>query len=206
MLLIFIENIIPILEARAILDTEKIEMLTERVRDVIESFCMDMDRISELICGASMAHHDLLSYQVTLFLKNIDLTQVPAQHLASLASCVTFCLDIENVSGCDLVSILISLKCEQLCINRQSLGQEETQSLVQAMESSVEMMWLGAEVTLDIEALVEYSGQEVCTEVKLVYDTGARYREEVIKWAKSKNWTVWPGSDDVHVLNVKEKS
>ena len=62
------------------------------------------------------------------------------------------------------------------------------------------------EVTLDIEALVEYSGQEVCTEVKLVYDTGARYREEVIKWAKSKNWTVWPGSDDVHVLNVKEKS
>ena len=45
----------------------------------------------------------------TLWLLDVDLSPVPAQHLASLALCVTFRLSIRNVSGCDLVSILTSL-------------------------------------------------------------------------------------------------
>ena len=49
-------------------------------------------------------------------------------------------------------------------------GREETQGLLQAMESGVEKAWLGFknvkqeyEVTLDIKALTEYSGQGVCS-------------------------------------------
>ena len=247
-----------ILGARAILDTEKIQRLTKRIRD---AFACDIHIWShmEMMCGASLAQYGLLGSVKRLCLNNVDLSPVPAQHLASLVSCVTGDLVIDNVSGCDLVSLLTSLKCNwlllcrqrlgreetqalvqamgsrmkkvELCnvdlspmaslascvtseliinnlsgcdlvrlltrlkcdmleISSQSLGREETQALVQAMESRVDRMWLGAEVTLDIEALVEYSGQGECREVRLWVDTAARYREEVIKWAKSKNWTV----------------
>merc|ERR1712227_1143818 len=93
------------------------------------------------------------------------MSPLPAKHLASLASCVTGYLWIVNVSGCDLVSLLTSLKCEALHISRQSLGREETHALVQAMESGVEKVMLGGEVTLDIGALTKYSGQGVCRAV-----------------------------------------
>ena len=76
-----------------------------------------------------------------------------------------FILHISNVSGCDLVSLLTSLKCQELIIHRQTLGREETQALVRAMESDVERVRLNVEVTLDIEALTEYSGQGVCRRV-----------------------------------------
>ena len=93
-----------------------------------------------------------------------------------LCPCVTCHLHIRNVKGCDLVSILTSLKCGDLVISNQSLGREETRVLVQAMESRVEKVELGDvvrprdEVTLDIEALTEYSGQGVCREVQLWYE------------------------------------
>ena len=82
-------------------------------------------------------------------------------------------LDIMNVSGydgctfvSDLVSILSSVKCERLEIGDQSLWREETQALVQAMESGVKTVRL-IEVTLDIDTLTEYSGQGVCRVIDL---------------------------------------
>ena len=62
---------------------------------------------------------------------------------------------------------MTSLKCIDLTIISQSLGREETQALVQAMESGVEDLNLGKEVTVDIEALIQYSGQGVCSSVRL---------------------------------------
>ena len=144
-------------------------------------------------CAASLAHHGLFGSVDTLWLLDVDLSQVPAQHLASLALCVTFRLSIRNVSGCDLVSILSSAKCEFLYIYGQSLGSEETRALVQAMESGVEEVRLTNGVTLDIEALTEYSGQGVCRNVELFLDesyTADRYREGMRTWARSRNWRV----------------
>ena len=108
--------------------------------------------------------------------------------MASLASCVTSELIINNVSGCDLVSILTSLKCNWLLLCRQRLGREETQALVQAMESRVWRVSLESEVTLDIETLTEYSGQGVCRDMELWGTACRRYREELRTWAKSRNW------------------
>ena len=48
-----------------------------------------------------------------------SLSQVPPEHLATLASCVMGSVGIMNVSGCDLVTILDSLKCEFLVIDSQ---------------------------------------------------------------------------------------
>ena len=113
-----------------------------------------------------------------------DLSLVPAHHLASLVSRVTEGVTIENVRGCDLVSIFTSLKCDRLVINNQSLGREETGALVQAMESGVRIVILGAmgdrerggEVTLDIGVLTEYNGQGRCSQVIRTDATAARYR------------------------------
>ena len=178
-----------ILEARGILDTAKIEKLTERFRDYVD--IRGNRDIMKLMRGASLAHHRLLISVDTVWLYNVDLSPVPAQHLASLASCVTSYLRIENVSGCDLASLLTSLKCLILNITRQSLGREDTQALVQAMESGVEYVVLCEDVELDIEALAEYSGQGRCSKVELDdKNTTARYEVELRTWAGSRNWTV----------------
>ena len=194
-----------ILEARAILDTDKIRALTRRFsRLEVE---VNGNIHMEFLCGASLANHGLLSSVKLLKLKDVDLSPVPAQHLASLVSYVPSHLSIENVSGCDLVSILTCIKCYELHIHRQSLGKEETQALVQAMESRVVKVRLGSEVTLDIEALTEYSasgGKGVCREMVLVDDTAARYEEELRNWARrtwaarSRNWRVT--RDEVRIL------
>ena len=118
---------------------------------------------------------------------------------------MTHCVEIEKVRGCDLVSLLTSpkSKCEGLFIDCQILGKEETQALVRAMESHVEHVHIGDEVTLDIEALAEYSGQGVCKKVVLwcpslaeaplswrpMYHELSRAVEEM-RWARSRNWRV----------------
>ena len=121
---------------------------------------------------------------------NLDLTSVPADHLASLISSVTWRVDIENVSGCSLVNILESVKCQQLGIYSQSLDSEETQALVWAMESGVEIVRLYGEVTLEIRDLVEYSGQGKCRRVWFYSDAVDRYREQLRIWAMNRNWRV----------------
>ena len=185
-----------ILEARAILDTDKIQRMVQRFRDIldilVDRYLDDMDEM-ELKCCASLAHHGLLSSFQELTLSDIDLSPVPTQHLASLASCATKYLDINNVRGCDLVSILTSAKCEILIIGTLSLGREETRALVQAMESRVEEIRLAGEnrpgPDLDIKALTEYRGLGKCWKVKLcTYDTKKRYSEDLSKWARSRNW------------------
>ena len=58
------------------------------------------------------------------------------------------------------------------------------------MESRVEAVRLFEVVTLEIEALMEYSGQGECQEVACVDDAATRYREDLRAWATSRNWAV----------------
>ena len=188
-----------ITEFRDILDTEVIERLTMWVRRAL-----DAGNIHLIKCGASLVSHGLLGSLNMLRLYN-DLSQVPTQHLASLASCVTKWLHIENVSGCDLVSLLTSLKCHKVYIRSQRLEREETRSLVQAMESVVESVELWGGVTLDIQALIEYSGQGVCRNVELQDDTMDRYKEELVTWAKSKKWRIHLDEDYLRDWTILRK-
>ena len=138
-------------------------------------------------CAASLAHHGLLGSVSYLSLGDVDLTSVPAEHLASLVS-VTGRVYIGNVSGSALVTILDSVKGEVFWICRQSLDSEETQALVRAMESRVEIVLLNAGVTLDIRELMKYSGQGKCRKVGCDGDTADRYREQLRAWATNNNW------------------
>ena len=159
--------------------------------------------LAVITCAASLANHGLLRSMDQMKLQHcspkemklkfkynvVDLTSVPAEHLASLVSCVTRGLKISNVIV-DLVTILDSVKSRYLDISSQSLGIEETQALVRAMESRVERVELESGTTLDIRDLMEYNGQGRCRKVKCTFETKDRYREQLRTWAMSRNWTV----------------
>ena len=119
-----------------------------------------------------------------------DLTSVPTEQLAFLVSRVTEFFSLNNVSGCDLITVLNNVKSKRLNAKDQSLGSEETQALVQAMESRVETLWLHDKVTLDISILMEYSGQGKCRKVECYRDAARTYRYQLRTWATSRNWTV----------------
>ena len=160
-------------------------------------------KLPEITCAASLAHHGLLGSVKDMSLDDVDLTSVPAEHLASLASSVTGRVYIENVSGCDLVTILDSVKSRVLNISRQRLGSsEETQALVRALESGVETVGLDCSVTLNISDLREYSGQGKWREVWCDdRDAAPRYREQMRSWATSRNWKVT--LDNIYSFTIK---
>ena len=131
-----------------------------------------------------------------LRLEDFKLTLIPARHLASLASPapVTEFVEIREVRCCDLMTILDNVRCEQMCIYRRSLGTEETEALVRAMETRVEEVELG-DVTLEVETLTKYSGHGKCNKVMSdgEYYIGneygllaAKYREKLRSSATSK--------------------
>ena len=130
-----------------------------------------------------------------LRLQDVDLASVPTEHLASLASSVKISLHIINVRTTTLVNILDNIECKYLAIKEQSLGREETQALVRAMESRVEYMELCDGVSLDITTLTQYSGHGQCERVWC----GVRYREEVINWGQRINWKVLETLREIHI-------
>ena len=174
------------LNDRGILSSNKIQEVRMRIRTVLRD---GMITELEFKCGASLASHGLLGFMEHMWLHDVDLSSVPAKHMASLASSVTKSLFIVNVRG-NLVSLLTGLKCQYLGIKRQSLGREETRDLVHAMESSVEEVGLCFEVTLDLESLAEYSGEGVCRGLYLSGDLVATCRLKLRTWARRRSWRV----------------
>ena len=186
------------LEAKGILSTDKIMEVTARLSWELDHNVSDNyvgnSMIEELTCSASLAHHGLLGSMSSLALKDVDLSSVPANHMSSLVASVTTLILIENVSGCDLVNLLTSLKCTKLVISTQSLGEEETRALVQAMESGVESVELQRGSTFDMKSLTTYSGQGMCGRVAFVWDTEDRSSiEDARTWATLRDWFFQPG-------------
>jgi len=176
------------LETRGLLDTAVLENLSSEVRRKINRYAGN--KLPEITCAASLAHYGLLGSVRRMKLWH-DLTSVPTEHLVTLASSVTGHVGIYwNVHGCDLITILDSVKSKGLDISCHRLGREETQALVRAMESRVRELVLYGKVTLDIRSLMEYSGRGKCRRMECHYDTAARYSDKLATWARSRNWTV----------------
>ena len=183
-----------VLERSGILKLDVFESLAKRVRKEIMN-SRPTPRLPEITCAASLAHHGLLGSVDWIRLGNVDLrdvdpTSVPAEHLTSLVSCVTGWVSIMKVSGCDLVTILDNVKSRVFRIIRQSLDSEETQAMVRAMESRVEMVKLNYEVKLDIRILMEHNGLGKCREGERYIDTADKYKKQLRTWATSRNWAV----------------
>ena len=145
--------------------------------------------LPEITAAGSLAFNGLLGSVTHMRLHDLDLSSVPADHLAALVSCVTDRVNIRNVTNCPILSIINSVKCKWLGIVMQSLGTEETQALVRALESRVERVYLGNRVSMDMDALTQYGGHGKCWELKY-HDKFDRYSYELRKWAGGVNWAV----------------
>ena len=163
------------------------------------------DSLSDITVAASLAHHGLLGSISHLSLHDVDLSSIPAEHLASLASCVYQYISLENVIG-NLVSFLDGIKkCQLLVIS--TLGREETQALVRAMETSVYKVCLGGDyglVSVDIDVLSLYSGTGHCQEISCYDKSKSKSKDALRSWAKTKNWNVFTTSSlfSEHLLNL----
>ena len=166
-------------------------------------------KLHEVTCAASLAYHGLLgplNAHTWIYLRDVDLSSVPDEHLASLVSCATKGIYIENVRGCDLATILDSVKSKVLSIIGLGLGSEATQGLVRSMESGVEEVRLFGGVTLDIRVLIQFNGQGKCREVVCYSDTAPRYKEQLRTWAKSSNWSVTRDDDWEFIIKKRLSS
>ena len=154
----------------------------------------------EISTAASLAHHGFLRSVEWMGLRDVDLASVPAEHLASLAACVTGVVAIYNVSNTDLISILDSVKSEELVFYNQSLSTAETRALVRAMANVENYVLLGWNVTLDIGTLVTYGGRGKCKWVGFYNTAADKYREEVRSWAQRISWRVT--TDDSNEITI----
>ena len=147
--------------------------------------------LEEIPCGAILAHKGLLVSE-TLELVNVNLASIPAHHLTALISSVTSIVSIDGVSGCDLVTLLDSIRCRRLLVENQSLGTEETKAMVKAMETCLEKLYLYGDV-VDVDTLNKYSGHGKCCEVTSYKSDDrelvAELREGLRSWI-SKGWEV----------------
>ena len=171
------------------------ESLAAQIREKRANFKRAL--LPEITTAASLAHHGLLVSVQILIMRNVDLASVPVENLASLTSCVTGTVEVNNLRNCDIISILDHVECDLLDISNQSLSIEETRALVRVMESGVLMVWLGdwGDVRLDFRALTQYSGQGKCEDVIFYYDRAARNIEKLRCWAQRINWTLKVGAD-----------
>ena len=175
----------------------KISQMTKQRKSIIKEFAELQKEFaeyydSEIYIRSSLAHHGLLGSVENMILKNVDLASVPAQYLASLTSCTTNRVSIVNVSNTNLSTILANVKSKSLHI-RQSLDTEETQALVQLMENTVNFVELGddleAEVSMDLEALIQYSGQGACDHVLYYKHNQITSMYQYLRnWAQGNNW------------------
>ena len=92
--------------------------------------------LPEIAWSANLANKGLLGSVGEIHLRDIDLSSVPPDHLASLASCVVNDAHIGIVKGCSLVGFLDSLKCTNLILHwRIRAGTKEFHALNRATES-----------------------------------------------------------------------
>ena len=169
----------------------------------IEEKLKDCDSLPDITIAASLAHHGFLGSVSYLNLHDVDLSSVPAEHLASLASCVYQGISFERVIS-NMVSFLDGLKkCERLSIS--TLGREETQALVRAMETSVYKVCLEGDNGVDIEDLILYSGGGYCQEISCSrnQEFSSKSEDALRSWAKTKNWKVTSDGSHIHLNDNK---
>ena len=85
----------------------------DRLKTRIRTNFKRVESVAAIISASSLAYHGLLTSVEMLTMCDVDLSKVPTLHLTALASCVENKIKIKNVTGCNPVSFLISIRnCE----------------------------------------------------------------------------------------------
>ena len=173
-----------------ILDSGEIQHLASRIKHELD-YSEEVGNLALLTCGAALAYRGLIKEVEELLLGKVNLSTVPRPHLISLISSVTRILDVDpNVTGCDLVTILDSLQCPEIGLRCKSLGREEVQALVRAMETRVETLYLQDVMDMDINIrnLTKYSGQGRCRFISCDDVNDLNFIVELLRWGIEKEW------------------
>ena len=118
-----------------------------------------------------------------------DVRMMPREAVDSLVQCVTDGVFINRLEGPSYIRrIYGNVKSKVLGIGYQVLPERETKILVEAMEQRIACLMIRADVDLDINALLEYSGMGLCKDIRLGYDAGCKYGDQLMQWSLRNKW------------------
>ena len=123
----------------------------------------------------AIALSNLLSLGVIETVKHLrlhpeNLRSLPGNHLQTLVSCVTESISIGKATNQDMAILLDNIQCKELYLVKQTLNQEETEALVRAMTSRVEILRLdfSNEWDMDYDTFSKYKGDGKCRELHII--------------------------------------
>ena len=129
------------------------------------SFSKDYPSEAELKTAAQLAQEGYLSSVKHMYIMDMNISEIPSDKIAKLASIVTDSVIIANITNpTQLGPILSSVQSKELFLVDMSLSEKNTRALVTAM-TRVQEVTLLSDVTLDPELLSAYDGQGDCTKV-----------------------------------------
>ena len=163
-------------------------------------------RIKEIEVAASFAHRGLLGPVKNMML-DVDIRQINADYLGSLAACMTQGVGIDDFGGTDhVLAILDNLKCEILGIRFRHIGTEETRALLRAMKRVVKSLILDtiAIDTIDFGVLIQYDGKGKCERIegRLMKDNES---ERIKTWAEQINWNITEDLENQTIVIERKK-
>ena len=145
----------------------------------------------ELKTAAQLAQEGYLSSVKNLRIEDRNISEISSDNMSKLVSIITGFVWIENMTPLSQLGIILaSVQSRVLHLVDMSLSEGNTRSLVTAMRTRVQKVWLGRNVTFDPELLSAYDGQGHCTELKLEDDTRDKYEERLREWAGDRGWRV----------------
>ena len=146
--------------------------------------------LSMLRLAAKLASERHLPSVKMMILQNIDLGDIPRDHICKLTSIVRGLIYILNITPASLLDIiLVNVRCQELWLVNKRLTEPQTRALVTAMTKRLEDVKLDV-VTLDIQTLCQYNGRGTCRELHVRYDTRRRYGERLERWGTEVGWAV----------------
>jgi len=114
---------------------------------------------------------NLVSYGVIESLQHLrlDLRLTPGDHLQELISSVTGTVDISSLEDNRLATLFDAVDCKELHLLTEILNQEETEALVRAMTTRVEILRLNLHMEWDMayDTFSKYKGDGKCTELHI---------------------------------------
>jgi len=131
----------------------------------------------------SVQHLDL---ELNPGISSLDLGSLSGNHLLTLVSCVTESITIRDVTNYDVTTLIESVRCKELILSGKKLNQEETEALVRAMTTRVEIVQLDMDavgldysVSLDFDTFTNYTGDGICRLVS--------FNHTCIKWSDDES-------------------
>ena len=120
----------------------------------------------EILQAARLSSDGYITSVEYLVLKEINLDQIPSQHLVSLVSCVAETVYIRNVDG-DLATVIKSAKSRILNFRDTALDARQSNLVVKALMDRIEILAIGSNALLDFDILQHYEGLGKCQEINV---------------------------------------